>query len=72
MKYMHLLLKIFASCIYTFLQIVCCAKCRYKYELVSGNIVSVDSEEIRLVCFCIFYFLGCLTFPQLVLTCHGI
>ncbi|XVF12958.1 hypothetical protein REPUB_Repub08aG0165200 [Reevesia pubescens] len=29
------------------IQIVCCAKCRYKYELVSGNIVSVDSEEIR-------------------------
>lgn len=29
------------------IQMVCCAKCRYKYELVSGNIVSVDSEEIR-------------------------
>ncbi|OMP02932.1 hypothetical protein COLO4_10711, partial [Corchorus olitorius] len=29
------------------IQIVCCAKCRYKYELVSGNISSVDSEEIR-------------------------
>ncbi|KAK8323980.1 hypothetical protein V6Z12_A12G269600 [Gossypium hirsutum] len=29
------------------IQIVCCAKCRYKYELVSGNIISVDSEEIR-------------------------
>ncbi|KAK8520924.1 hypothetical protein V6N13_077057 [Hibiscus sabdariffa] len=29
------------------IQVVCCAKCRYKYELVSGNIVSVDSEEIR-------------------------
>ncbi|KAE8712972.1 UDP-D-glucose/UDP-D-galactose 4-epimerase 5 isoform 1 [Hibiscus syriacus] len=29
-------------------QIVCCAKCRYKYELVSGNIVSVDSEEISM------------------------
>ncbi|KAK8538203.1 hypothetical protein V6N12_044338 [Hibiscus sabdariffa] len=29
------------------IQIVCCSKCRYKYELVSGNIVSVDSEEIR-------------------------
>ncbi|XP_039046672.1 uncharacterized protein LOC120186911 [Hibiscus syriacus] len=28
-------------------EIVCCAKCRYKYELVSGNIVSVDSEEIK-------------------------
>ncbi|KAL1069443.1 hypothetical protein V6Z11_D12G266900 [Gossypium hirsutum] len=28
------------------IQIVCCAKCRYKYELVSGNIISVDSEEI--------------------------
>ncbi|XP_007040542.2 PREDICTED: uncharacterized protein LOC18606713 [Theobroma cacao] len=30
------------------IQIVCCAKCRYKYELVSGNIVSVDSEEISM------------------------
>ncbi|XVF10401.1 hypothetical protein REPUB_Repub07fG0179600 [Reevesia pubescens] len=29
-------------------QIVCCAKCRYKYELVSGNIISVDSEEISM------------------------
>ncbi|MBA0835205.1 hypothetical protein Goarm_007500 [Gossypium armourianum] len=30
------------------IQIVCCAKCRYKYELVSGNIISVDSEEISM------------------------
>ncbi|GMJ06200.1 hypothetical protein like AT1G64430 [Hibiscus trionum] len=30
------------------IQIVCCAKCRYKYELVSGNIVSIDSEEISM------------------------
>ncbi|KAK8658259.1 hypothetical protein V6N13_036469 [Hibiscus sabdariffa] len=30
------------------IQIVCCSKCRYKYELVSGNIVSVDSEEISM------------------------
>ncbi|OMO79777.1 hypothetical protein CCACVL1_13435 [Corchorus capsularis] len=30
------------------IQIVCCAKCCYKYELVSGNIVSVDSEEISM------------------------
>ncbi|XP_022736351.1 uncharacterized protein LOC111289507 isoform X3 [Durio zibethinus] len=30
------------------IQIVCCAKCRYKYELISGNIVSVDSEEISM------------------------
>ena len=51
------------------MQIVCCAKCRYKYELVSGNIVSVDSEEIRLVYFRMFYFLGCLTFPQEVKNC---
>lgn len=31
------------------LQIVSCAKCRYQYELVSGNIVNIQSEEIRLV-----------------------
>jgi hypothetical protein len=30
-------------------QIVSCAKCRYQYELVSGDIVSIQSEEIRLV-----------------------
>ncbi|KAH1039546.1 hypothetical protein J1N35_041289 [Gossypium stocksii] len=30
-------------------EIVFCAKCRYKYELISGNIISVDSEKIRLV-----------------------
>lgn len=29
------------------IQIVSCAKCRYKYELVSGDIVSIHSEEIR-------------------------
>ncbi|KAL5052842.1 hypothetical protein RYX36_033524 [Vicia faba] len=28
------------------IQIVSCAKCRYQYELVSGNIVSIQSEEI--------------------------
>ncbi|KAG5014563.1 hypothetical protein JHK82_020246 [Glycine max] len=31
------------------IQIVSCAKCRYQYELVSGDIVSIESEEIRLV-----------------------
>lgn len=31
------------------IQIVSCAKCRYQYELFSGDIVSVQSEEIRLV-----------------------
>lgn len=30
------------------IQIVSCSTCRYKYELVSGNIVSIASEEIRL------------------------
>ncbi|KAK3228065.1 hypothetical protein Dsin_007927 [Dipteronia sinensis] len=39
------------------LQIVSCAKCRYKYELVSGEIVSIDSEEIRLVAFIWLIFL---------------
>ncbi|KAK1565563.1 hypothetical protein Q3G72_029597 [Acer saccharum] len=29
-------------------EIVSCAKCRYKYELVSGEIVSIDSEEISI------------------------
>ncbi|GKF30445.1 hypothetical protein Tco_0100243, partial [Tanacetum coccineum] len=28
-------------------QIVSCSKCRYQYELVSGNIISIESEEIR-------------------------
>ncbi|XP_030951856.1 uncharacterized protein LOC115975280 [Quercus lobata] len=30
------------------IQIVSCAKCRYKYELISGNIVSIESEEISM------------------------
>ncbi|KAI9174478.1 hypothetical protein LWI28_017920 [Acer negundo] len=30
------------------IQIVSCSKCRYKYELVSGGIVSIDSEEISM------------------------
>lgn len=30
------------------IQIVSCAKCRYQYELVSGNIVNIQSEEIRI------------------------
>lgn len=30
-------------------QVVSCSKCRYQYELVSGDIVSIVSEEIRLV-----------------------
>uniref|UniRef100_A0A0A0KZV4 Pentatricopeptide repeat-containing protein n=2 Tax=Cucumis sativus TaxID=3659 RepID=A0A0A0KZV4_CUCSA len=30
------------------IQIVSCAKCCYKYELISGNIVNIESEEIRM------------------------
>ncbi|PIN01750.1 hypothetical protein CDL12_25745 [Handroanthus impetiginosus] len=30
------------------IQIVSCSKCRYQYELVSGNIVTIESEEIRI------------------------
>lgn len=30
------------------IQIVSCAKCRYQYELISGNIVNIESEEIRI------------------------
>ncbi|XP_059645344.1 uncharacterized protein LOC132286926 isoform X2 [Cornus florida] len=30
------------------IQIVSCSKCRYKYELVSGDIVSIESEEISM------------------------
>ncbi|XP_058203586.1 uncharacterized protein LOC131317912 isoform X2 [Rhododendron vialii] len=30
------------------IQIVSCSKCRYQYELVSGNIVSIESEEISM------------------------
>ncbi|KAK7318103.1 hypothetical protein RJT34_02801 [Clitoria ternatea] len=30
------------------IQIASCAKCRYQYELVSGNIVSIQSEEISM------------------------
>lgn len=33
-----------------FLQVASCAKCRYQYELVSGDVVNIESEEIRLVC----------------------
>ncbi|KAG5563465.1 hypothetical protein RHGRI_006031 [Rhododendron griersonianum] len=29
-------------------QIVSCSKCRYQYELVSGDIVSIESEEISM------------------------
>ncbi|KAF9602550.1 hypothetical protein IFM89_029849 [Coptis chinensis] len=29
-------------------QIASCSKCRYQYELVSGNIVTIESEEIRI------------------------
>lgn len=28
------------------IQIVSCSKCRYQYELVSGNILAIESEEI--------------------------
>ncbi|KAI8569786.1 hypothetical protein RHMOL_Rhmol02G0304400 [Rhododendron molle] len=37
--------------------IVSCSKCRYQYELVSGDIVSIESEEIRLVSFLEFAFI---------------
>ncbi|XP_052625128.1 uncharacterized protein LOC111894309 isoform X2 [Lactuca sativa] len=30
------------------IQIVSCSKCRYQYELVSGNITSIESEEISM------------------------
>ncbi|KAI3421460.1 uncharacterized protein J3R85_012281 [Psidium guajava] len=30
------------------IQIVSCATCRYKYELVSGDIISIESEEISM------------------------
>ncbi|PSS11302.1 Pentatricopeptide repeat-containing protein [Actinidia chinensis var. chinensis] len=30
------------------IQVVSCSKCRYQYELVSGNIVSIESEEISM------------------------
>ncbi|KAL3742933.1 hypothetical protein ACJRO7_018267 [Eucalyptus globulus] len=30
------------------IQIVSCAACRYKYELVSGDIISIESEEISM------------------------
>ncbi|XP_056168378.1 uncharacterized protein LOC115662453 [Syzygium oleosum] len=30
------------------IQIVSCATCRYKYELFSGDIISIDSEEISM------------------------
>ncbi|CAN4115558.1 unnamed protein product [Withania somnifera] len=30
------------------IQVVSCSKCRYQYELVSGNIVSTESEEISM------------------------
>lgn len=30
------------------IQIVSCSKCRYQYELVSGDIASIESEEIRI------------------------
>ncbi|XP_021757672.1 uncharacterized protein LOC110722696 [Chenopodium quinoa] len=30
------------------IQVVSCAKCRYQYELVSGDIVNIESEEISM------------------------
>ncbi|KAL0331084.1 UNVERIFIED_CONTAM: hypothetical protein Sangu_1653900 [Sesamum angustifolium] len=30
------------------IQLVSCSKCRYQYELVSGNIVTIESEEISM------------------------
>ncbi|KAG6389725.1 hypothetical protein SASPL_151198 [Salvia splendens] len=30
------------------IQVVSCSKCRYQYELVSGNILSIESEEISM------------------------
>lgn len=41
--------------LYKFLQVVSCSKCRYQYELVSGDVVSIESEEIRLVYIYLFY-----------------
>lgn len=39
------------------MQIVSCAKCRYQYELVSGDVNSIQSEEIRLVSHIILSFI---------------
>lgn len=30
------------------IQIVSCAKCRYQYELISGDVINIESEEIRI------------------------
>ncbi|WVZ93719.1 hypothetical protein U9M48_039676 [Paspalum notatum var. saurae] len=30
-------------------QVVSCSKCRYQYELFSGDITSIESEEVGLV-----------------------
>jgi hypothetical protein len=30
-------------------QVVSCSKCRYQYELFSGEITSIESEEVRFV-----------------------
>lgn len=59
------------------LQIVSCAKCRYKYELVSGDVVSIDSEEIRLVFFHLYFvllnrFFHTLLFPYLLLCLNSV
>ncbi|KAK6158416.1 hypothetical protein DH2020_005730 [Rehmannia glutinosa] len=32
----------------SWLQLVSCSKCRYQYELVSGNILTIESEEISM------------------------
>jgi hypothetical protein len=29
--------------------VVSCSKCRYQYELLSGDITNIESEEVRLV-----------------------
>jgi len=29
-------------------QVVSCSKCRYQYELFSGDIMSIESEEVRI------------------------
>lgn len=30
------------------IQVVSCAKCRYQYELISGDVINIESEEIRI------------------------
>lgn len=66
MYFGHIIVVINADAIMLLLQIVSCSKCRYKYELVSGDIVSIESEEIRLVSFHL------INFFQVAFVPHGI